>query len=227
MAAITVTLVGSPVLETIRPQSGSTIQSFPSDPFVDNAIGERKKITYEFNLSAPITDMNFYFVPGITVQNGYIYPGAGNAPVNAFGFQFVGVPALGVYPLLLQAQSGSTPDVMKNFTCELELVSLTNVKVTLYFYNIYDTDGPLTPIGEDNHFKLLKDRKNNPLQLNLSGASMYTSIKPILWCYLFVQSIPVPADKGFTIQTLTYQAGAYTKGPQATAGYFKDRKSVV
>lgn len=221
MSAFVIT-VNSTTLKTLRPD-GTTINTWsPSGPFYDNAIGERKKMTHEITLNQSLNGATIYFVPANVIQSGTPYIGAGNAPANAFVYSFTSAPTVGTYPMVLQCQSGYIPDIMKNWEAEIEIDYDSSIQIHFYFYEIYDTLTYLSPVAQDNHSKLLKDNKNNPSELVISGPSKYNTGSYLYNSYIFVQSNSIPADKGYIFTEQRYLAGFYNKSVLNGSPYFSD-----
>ncbi len=228
MATITLT-PGTYKVYTLLPQSDSVIkeQEYIADPLVDNVIGERKMFEVTYTAGSAMVDRRIYFNPALFQTSAAFYSSPGSPPANSWQYITGSAVPVGETDMLLYVQAGQTPEKTTNFRCTIEFSSDTEFTIRLYYYQVYDLINWLNPSVENNHAKLLKDRNANPLELDLSGTSVYTSDKSCINFYLFVQDLILPADKGWDTRIIPYQAGFYAKEEQAGAPYFTGEEFIL
>lgn len=210
-------------LKTLFPD-GSVRYSWNGSKSVLNAknrIGEIKRIEFFVRSDVSFASANLYFNPALFVSNGIIGPTTG-AGSHYWSYPLPATLPVGTnYTAALSTTGTSNVNLIKNRTLRINVIDDFNLKITLDYVHIYDEDGYFDFNNEDNHDKLLKDKKNAPTELTVSGASVYNSTKRDARIYMYVEKQGNPLDKGsITLSLENYNAGFYNHNSLQTPPYF-------
>lgn len=132
-----------------------------------NTIGERKKFKWKF-------DAGSYDLEGVNIwaQLGLFQQGITNS-LNAkipicYQVSFPTGLTPGIYPMALTLPVGANYNLNFNATVSLEIVDDFHFNIIAEFFQIYDETAYQNQSFQDNHSKLLKDKKDAPNELTIN-----------------------------------------------------------
>lgn len=227
MSAPNLTLV-SQSFDTLLPD-GTHYYSQTNPSNVVARIGERRKIILTLNASDPIVGYptslagyNLFLNIGLFINTSIITSITGPG-VNYWSAPLPNpiVPNQDITAALVVGTGYA--DVSKNYTVTIRTVTDTQIRVTIEYYQIYDTGSYLNPIPEDNHSKLLKDRISNSIELTTSGDSVYTNANCVPRIRIYLEdSTNALNNSTYQVNLTGYGAGFYAKNKHNAAPYFSN-----
>lgn len=210
--------------------------STTTDPALSvNRIGEYKRIRLEFyipgsNLIRSGSDgqLNIFIIPALYLDKSIIKTFVrGGSYYYGYTLPYTAAPG-DEFKCILQRNDQTFVPQFKNWEVIFKLVDNEHFEVHLYYYQIYDTDNYLNPALEDNHSKLLKDRKSNPLELIVNGNSIYTYDLQAPRIYFYLENRDVPSSNLYAeVVCSGYKAGFYAKNEHQTAPYFTSPQFIL
>jgi hypothetical protein len=216
------------ILESLEAESLVPVKQFLGGSFVENAIAEKKHLQIELSVDTGLNGYIFYYSAGMDVASGVLFPNLNFAPQHGYKIAFTSAPVVGTtYDLICYSSLVGQEEVLKNHEVKLECIDPTTFLLHHYFYEIYDVDNFMNPSMEDNHSKLLKEKKLSANELTLVGPSKYTGTKNIFSMYIFVDKITNRNEKGYGIKEINYVAGFYEKQYSSGDGHFYDPEFIL
>jgi len=154
---------------------------------INRSIAERKRITVPFSsaYAAGFADTNWYVYIGFGKQ-GVITSTFAKIPIY-HSLSIIGAFTAGVYPMSMSVPSGANPLLNDNVQVSLEVLTASTFQLHIDYYNIYDETTLQDVSFQDNHSKFLKDVKTNPLELNISPTTIYSSTNSQFTCNLIIE----------------------------------------
>lgn len=189
----------------------------------DNRIGEKKAVRFSFTASKDISNFRLFVNPALFLNTANINTITG-AGTRYYSFQFpAGIVGAGAGFATYTALGATFPNIDKLESVLISWTNNTTFSVIITYYQAYDFEGFLEPNIGDNHARLLKDRKSNPLELSAGlGSSVYSDTAVDLRAYFYMENAFVPSDNGYLDcnNAYGYKAGFYSEGTHGVAKYF-------
>ena len=208
-------------LYTLNPD-GSEYKELTGGNFVKNRIGEYKKLTISFETSATVASKKILFNPTMFINPSALSPFApGNIPIEGFTYEVDSMATPGTYTMFLNVSLPYFQGVLRNYICEVEIVSTTVFIITLKYFQVYDLKSYLNSSLEDNKSKLLKDFSADPNNLVVTGSNIYNTsgLCPVSYTIVFDTTDPGTYGSAY-VNFNGYQAGFYSKNELNTAPFF-------
>lgn len=190
-----------------------------------NRIGERKLLKLSVTSNSNIKFTSFYVSPGLFMPASYVCPFLGNKPPAYWNIAIGGsYTASMLMPMNYQAPTAAFPEPGRNILIYFQPLTDYTFVLWIYYNQTYDCGGYIDPTIDDNHSRLLKDSLVNPLELDVSGTTVYNSTTVDLRAYLYVQNNIAPANYGFIEWNAAYgyKGGFYNKNAHQAAPYFSN-----
>lgn len=185
----------------------------------ENRIGERKRLHFEFTSDTSLANTNIYISPALFIANGYVLNVLG-PPAVCWSCNIPNTSAA-TYTCSYNGGGNIFPDRAINYEVSVEVIDGTHFKVYVDFFQTYDTGSYLTPVNDDNHARLLKDRPANTSELVVSGSSVYNDTNVDGRCLIYVEDAVTDSNYGYSEVTLGgYKAGFFSYNNHNAAPYF-------
>lgn len=181
----------------------------PAISTMENVIGEKKRLEFEYTTDAPIPGYNFYvnialFMPKNAIINfsgkGSIYwecaiPGDASFAPGNYECNLSGTSS--IYNL----------EKFRNYSVSIEIIDAYTFKIIAEFWQTYDVLGYLNSSMQlENGSRFLKDKYNNVYEETVSGQSIYNGTTHDGRVYLYAEYQGDTSDYG-SVET---SFGGYT-----------------
>ena len=157
-------------LETLTETTGSTptwIDAAIANSV--NRIGEFKRMSLKITSSQVINNTKFYINPGLFLPAAFI-----NTIVGTGSTYWTCTTAAAITPFASITCAYTSPSVLNNLPGKIQGVriitnSTTEFVVQIEWIETYDVGSYTDPASDDNHSRLLKDIRTNPLELDTTA----------------------------------------------------------
>lgn len=189
-----------------------------------NRMAEKKRIDIVVSSDINITNTTIYIDPALFVPVSFVNVNSGIPP--SYWSVTLGPSYVGTYFCSFASPGDPLPfpgRVNAVLLTPLGLVGSTyDFKIQIFYIQSYDVENYTTPALDDNHSRLLKDKRSNPVELSVTGASVYNNTTIDFRCYVYLQNTGAPGNFGnLEINpAYGYKAGFYNKNTHGAAPYF-------